>query len=73
MAAAAVGGSSDSIRGKFRRAMGGGFGFVRPSSGGTGSNDDVPEDVFVPPGSTGGAMEGDLVEVQISPGPSRRC
>ncbi|TWT98738.1 ribonuclease R family protein [Neorhodopirellula pilleata] len=68
MAAAAVGGASDSIRGKFRRAMGGGFGFVRPSSGGTGVNDDVPEDIFIPPGSTGGAMEGDLVEVQISPG-----
>lgn len=68
MAAAAVGGASDSLRGKFRRAMGGGFGFVRPSSGGTGVNDDVPEDIFIPPGSTGGAMEGDLVEVQISPG-----
>jgi ribonuclease R len=68
MAAAALGGAGDSIRGKFRRAMGGGFGFVRPSSGGTGVNDDVPEDVFIPPGSTGGAMEGDLVEVQISPG-----
>ncbi|SMP65433.1 RNAse R [Neorhodopirellula lusitana] len=68
VAAAAVGGASDSIRGKFRRAMGGGFGFVRPSSGGTGVNDDVPEDIFVPPGSTGGAMEGDLVEVEISPG-----
>ena len=68
VAAAAVGGASDSVRGKFRRAMGGGFGFVRPSSGGTGVNDDVPDDIFVPPGSTGGAMEGDLVEVEISPG-----
>ncbi|MCM2372453.1 ribonuclease R family protein [Aporhodopirellula aestuarii] len=68
MAAAAVGGSADHVRGKFRRAMGGGFGFVRPSSGGTDADGDVPEDIFVPPGATGGAMEGDLVEVEISPG-----
>jgi len=70
IAAAAVGGKSDSVRGKFRRAMGGGFGFVRPSGGGAGADSDVPEDIFVPPGSTGGAMDGDLVEVEISP--SRR-
>jgi ribonuclease R len=68
VAATAVGGKTDSIRGKFRRAMGGGFGFVRPSSGGADADADVPEDIFVPPGRTGGAMEGDLVEVQISPG-----
>ncbi len=68
VAAAAVGGKTDSIRGKFRRAMGGGFGFVRPSSGGADADADVPEDIFVPPGKTGGAMEGDLVEVEISPG-----
>ena len=30
----------------------------------------MPEDIFVPPGETAGAMEGDLVEVAI--GPSRR-
>lgn len=70
MPAAAVGGPSDSVRGKFRLAMGGGFGFVRQSSGGSGADDDRPEDIFVPPGSTGGAMDDDLVEVQISP--SRR-
>ncbi|TWU18372.1 ribonuclease R family protein [Allorhodopirellula heiligendammensis] len=70
VAAAAIGGPSDSVRGKFRRAMGGGFGFVRPSSGGGGADDDRPDDIFVPPGATGGAMDGDLVEVEISP--SRR-
>ncbi|TWT75313.1 ribonuclease R family protein [Allorhodopirellula solitaria] len=70
VAAAAAGGPSDSVRGKFRRAMGGGFGFVRPSSGGSGADDDLPEDIFVPPGATGGAMQGDLVEVELSP--SRR-
>ena len=60
-----VGGPSDTVRGSFRRAMGGGFGFVRPSGGlGVG---DIPEDLFVPPGSTGGALEGDLVEVKVRP------
>ena len=60
-----VGGPSDTLRGSFRRAMGGGFGFVRPNH----ANDDtdVPDDVFVPPGATGGALEGDLVEVKIRP------
>lgn len=67
MPAAAIGGPADSVRGKFRRAMGGGFGFVRPSSGGKGADDDRPEDIFVPPGATGGALNGDLVEVEISP------
>ena len=61
VAAAAIGGPSDSVRGKFRGAMGGGFGFVRPSSGGGGADDDRPDDIFVPPGATGGAMDGDLV------------
>ena len=50
------------------------LGFVRPNSatgadGKLGNADsDVPDDVFVPPGSTAGAMEGDTVEVKISPG-----
>jgi ribonuclease R len=60
----AVGGSPDRIRGTFRRAMGGGFGFVRPSHA---DDSDVPEDVFIPPGSTHGALEGDLVEIKIRP------
>ncbi len=60
----AIGGPSDTIRGSFRRAMGGGFGFVRPSAA---DDADVPEDIFVPPGSTHGALEGDLVEIKIRP------
>jgi len=60
----AVGGPSDRIRGSFRRAMGGGFGFVRPAHA---DDSDVPEDIFVPPGSTHGALEGDIVEVKVRP------
>lgn len=60
----AVGGPSDKIRGTFRRAMGGGFGFVRPAHA---DDSDVPEDIFVPPGSTKGALEGDLVEIKVRP------
>ena len=65
-----VGGPSDRIRGTFRRARGsgfqsgGGFGFVRPSNG---SGDETADDIFVPPGKTGGALEGDLVEIAIRP------
>ena len=66
LSAGMVGGPSDTIRGTFRRAMGGGFGFVRPN-GGPGDGD-IPEDLFVPPGSTGGALEGDLVEVKVQAG-----
>lgn len=66
--ASAVDGSSDTIRGKFRRAMGGGFGFVRPGDGGTDHSSDVPDDIFVPPGKTAGALEGDLVEIKLIPG-----
>lgn len=61
-----IGGPSDSIRGTFRRAMGGGFGFVRPNHAEDGG--DVPSDYFVPPGKTMGALEGDLVEIKIQPG-----
>lgn len=58
-----AGGPDDTIRGSFRMAMGGGFGFVRPNQ--AGKDCDMPEDIFVPPGSTCGALEGDLVEVSI--------
>ena len=60
-----IGGPKDRLRGTFRRAMGGEFGFFRPNDGGS---DEAPEDLFVPPGATGGALEGDLVEVKIRPG-----
>ena len=68
MSVGSVGGPSDTLRGKFRLAMGGGFGFVRPNV--AVEDAEIPEDVFVPPGETAGAMEGDLVEVAIRP--SRR-
>src|SRR6056297_3090105 len=55
-------GNPDVIRGSFRPAAGG-FGFVRPNTGGTES--DAPDDVFIPPGQTMGAMDGDLVEIRI--------
>ena len=61
----AIGGPSDRIRGTFRRAMGGGFGFVRPSNGSEES--ETVEDIFVPPGATEGALEGDLVEIAVRP------
>ena len=61
----AVGGPQDRVRGVFRMAAGGQFGFLRPGDSGNGS---VAEDLFVPPGATGGALEGDLVEVKIRPG-----
>jgi ribonuclease R len=67
MSTGSVGGPSDTLRGTFRRAMGGGFGFVRPSDGGSDHGSDVPDDLFVPPGATGGALEGDLVEVKVRP------
>ncbi|TWU26578.1 Ribonuclease R [Novipirellula galeiformis] len=63
--AGAFEGGSDYVRGTFRRAMGGGFGFVRP-----GEHDDeseIAEHIFVPPGSTHGALEGDMVEVKLQP------
>ena len=65
MSAGSIGGPSDKIRGTFRHAMGGGFGFVRPSHA---DDTDVPEDLFVPPGATHGALEGDLVEIKLRPG-----
>ncbi|MFK8115497.1 MAG: RNB domain-containing ribonuclease, partial [Rubripirellula sp.] len=65
MSVGSIGGPSDVIRGNFRRAMGGGFGFVRPNH--AEQDADAPDDVFVPPGATGGALEGDLVEIKIRP------
>lgn len=61
----AIGGPQDRVRGIFRTAAGGEFGFVRPGDSGDGA---VTEDLFVPPGQTGGAFEGDLVEVKVRPG-----
>lgn len=63
----AIGGPQDRVRGVFRMAAGGQFGFVRPGDSGDGA---VTEDIFVPPGQTGGALEGDQVEVKVRP--SRR-
>lgn len=61
----AIGGAPDRVRGVFRMAAGGEFGFVRPGDSGDGG---LTEDLFVPPGQTGGAFEGDIVEVKIRPG-----
>ncbi|MEO1524940.1 MAG: ribonuclease R [Planctomycetota bacterium] len=61
----AVGGPQDRVRGVFRMAAGGEFGFLRPGDSGDGA---VAEDLFIPPGQTGGALEGDLVEVKVRPG-----
>lgn len=57
------------VRGTFRGAMGG-FGFVRRGDGVEGA--DAPEDVFIPPGATGGALDGDTVEVRMRPRGDRR-
>jgi ribonuclease R len=57
------------VRGTFRRAMGGQFGFVRLSSPASGAKrNDMAEDCFVPPGYTAGALEGDIVEIELRPG-----
>ena len=72
MSTGSVGGPSDRLRGTFRRARGsgfssgGGFGFVRPNDA-TNEDSDAQEDVFVPPGKTAGALEGDLVEIAVRP------
>jgi len=58
----AVGGPNDTLRGTFRKAMGSGFGFVRPNHSDEGTK---KEDVFIPEGKTKGALEGDLVEIAI--------
>jgi ribonuclease R len=70
MSAGASGAHSSTIRGTFRRAVGG-FGFVRPNTGHTDS--DVPDDIFIPPGKTLAALDEDLVEVRLhSASESRR-
>ena len=61
----AIGGPQDRVRGVFRMAAGGEFGFLRPGDSGDGA---VSEDLFIPPGQTNGALEGDLVEVKVRPG-----
>ncbi len=57
------------IQGTFRLAMGG-FGFLRVGSGTEGS--ESPDDIFVPPGATGGALDGDTVEVRLQSRADRR-
>jgi ribonuclease R len=57
------------VRGTFRGAMGG-FGFVRPGDALTAG--DSSEDIFIPPGATGGALDGDTVEVRLRPRSERR-
>ena len=66
MSTGSVGIGEDRVRGTFRPARGGPFGFVRPNATGE-IEDESPEDIFVPPGKTMNAMDGDLVEVQIRP------
>ena len=63
MSVGSLGGPSDKLRGTFRVAMGGGFGFVRPNHAGEDGED--TDDIFIPPGKTRGALENDLVEVEI--------
>jgi len=57
------------IEGTFRRAMGG-FGFVRINAGVEG--DESLDDIFIPPGATRGALEGDTVAVKLASGSDRR-
>ena len=44
-----------------------GFGFVRPDPRHPGAKAPVDEDVFIPPGEMGGAMQGDQVLVELTP------
>lgn len=57
-------GEEQVIRGNFRRAVGG-FGFVRPNTGGTDS--EAPDDIYIPAGCTLGALNDDLVEIRLRP------
>lgn len=57
------------VRGTFRAAMAG-FGFVRPGDAVTAA--DTAEDLFIPPGATGGALDGDTVEARLRPRADRR-
>src|SRR5579872_3049231 len=44
-----------------------GYGFVRPNPPAPGARPPVDEDVFIPPGEMGGAMQGDQVLVELAP------
>ena len=44
-----------------------GFGFVRPDPVRPGETPPLDEDVFIPPGEMGGAMQGDQVLVELTP------
>ena len=44
-----------------------GYGFVRPNPPAPGAPAPVDEDVFIPPGEMGGAMQGDQVLVELAP------
>ena len=44
-----------------------GYGFVRPDPRHAGAKARVDEDVFIPPGEMGGAMQGDQVLVELTP------
>ena len=44
-----------------------GFGFVRPDPRHPGERPPVDQDVFIPPGEMGGAMQGDQVLVELTP------
>ncbi len=57
------------VRGTFRRAVAG-FGFVRPGDGS--STGESTEDIFIPPGATAGALDGDTVEIRLRPRSDRR-
>lgn len=62
-----VGDDDKFVRGKFRQASAG-FGFVRPLPG---TRIEITEDIFIPTGYIGSAMDNDLVEVRLRP--SRRA
>jgi ribonuclease R len=44
-----------------------GYGFVRPTPAQPGQKPALDEDVFIPPGEMGGAMQGDQVLVELTP------
>ncbi|MGC1157066.1 MAG: RNB domain-containing ribonuclease [Acidobacteriaceae bacterium] len=44
-----------------------GYGFVRPTPAQPGARPKIEEDVFIPPGEMGGAMQGDDVLVELTP------
>ena len=44
-----------------------GFGFVRPTPAHPGAKPPTDQDVFIPPGEMGGAMQGDQVLVELAP------